>query len=271
MNMKSKFRLSGIYVLVLAFFSACDVFEYSPNQIILDDDEKNLNNKNIALLQSKPAKDTLKFILMGDTQRFYEESDAFVKSANNIVDLDFVIHAGDISDFGLSQEFIWVNDIMSKLNAPYITVIGNHDLIANGTKVYRQMFGPLNFSFIYSGIKFIFYDSNSREYNFDGSVPDLNWIGRELADTASYDWAIPVAHIPPYSIDTDLTMEEDFVNLLASNGRVNLSLHGHEHSFSIGEKYDNGITYVVATSVGKRGYALITTFNGDFTIEEIHY
>lgn len=265
-----KFRTAS-FILGLILLTACDIFEYSPNQIVLDDDEKNLNHKNITLLQSKPAKDTIKFILMGDTQRFYEEADDFVKSANKHPDLDFVIHAGDISDFGLSQEYIWVNDIMSKLKVPYFTVIGNHDLIANGVKVYKKMFGPLNFSFTYSGIKFIFYDGNSREYGFDGTVPDLNWIGRELADTDSYDWAIPVAHIPPDNVDTDLTKEEDFINLLTASGKVNLSLHGHEHSFTIEEKYDNGITFVVATTVQKKGYAFITLYEGDFTVEKIYY
>lgn len=271
--MKSIFnlKLSSVLGILMFSVSACDLIEYSPNQIVLDADEKDLNKKNIDLLQARPERDTLKFVLMGDTQRFYDEADKFVKSVNQQDDLDFVIHAGDISDFGLAKEFKWVNDIMKKINVPYVTVVGNHDLIANGPKVYKEMFGPLNFSFIYSGVKFIFYDSNAIEYAYDGTVPDLNWIEKELKDTAVYDWAIPVSHIPPYNPDTDLSKEVAFVNMLALNGKVNLSLHGHEHSFSEEEKYGNGITYLVSTTVEKKGYAIVTYFDGGFSIEKVYY
>src|SRR5690554_1333617 len=154
--------------------------------------------------------DTLRIVLMGDTQRFYDEVDAFVKSVNQQDGVDLVIHAGDISDFGLSQEFIWVNDIMSKLRAPYVTVIGNHDLLANGPKVYKKMFGPLNFSFNYAGVKFILFDSNSREHNFNGLVPDIPWIEEELADNTHYESAILVSHIPPYDGDIDASLSEKY-------------------------------------------------------------
>lgn len=263
-------KFSVCLISLCLLLAACDIIEYSPNQIILKEYERDLNRKNIEALQSKPAKDTLRFVLMGDTQRFYEEAASFVKSVNKLQNIDFVIHAGDISDFGLSQEFEWVAKIMSDLRVPYVTVVGNHDLIANGPKVYRKMFGPLNFSFTYSGVKFVFYDGNSIEYGFDGTTPDLDWIAEEL-ETGDFDWAIPVAHIPPFSKDTDLSKEEALADILGANGKVKLSLHGHEHAFSLTRKYENGVTYVVTTTVDKKAYALVTFSGGNFTVEEIYY
>lgn len=263
-------RMFFLLIALTPFLSACDIIEYSPNQIILKEYEKDLNRKNVSKLQSKPADDTLRIVLMGDTQRFYDEAESFVKSVNRLEGVDFVIHAGDVSDFGLSQEFEWIAKIMSGLKMPYVTVVGNHDLLANGPKVYRKMFGPLNFSFIYAGVKFIFYDANSIEYGFDGATPDLDWIEKELA-TGDFDWAIPVAHMPPFSIDTDLSKEEALADILGSVGKVKLSLHGHEHAFSVVDKYENGVTYVVSTTVNKKGYALITFIDGEFTVEEINY
>src|SRR5690606_13733173 len=145
---------------------------------------------------------------------------------------------GDISDFGLAKEFIWVNEIMSELKAPYVTVVGNHDLLANGPKVYKRMFGPLNFSFMYAGVKFLFFDSNSREYSFNGLIPDMNWIREELADTSSYDEAILVSHIAPFDGDFDPVLREQYAELMAGNEKVKLSLHGHQHSFSSGDFFD---------------------------------
>ena len=268
--MKVSTKLIISLVILFSFFSGCDIIEYSPNQIILKEYERDLNRKNVTKLQAKAPKDTLRFVLMGDTQRFYDEAESFVRSVNKLQNVDFVIHAGDISDFGLSQEFEWVAKIMAGLKVPYVTVVGNHDLIANGSKVYKKMFGPLNFSFIYADVKFIFYDANSIEYGFDGSTPDLDWIEKELSGD-DFNWAIPVAHIPPYSEDTDLTKEEALADILGASGKVKLSLHGHEHAFNVVEQYDNGVTYVTSTTVGKKGYALITFFDGGFEVEEIHY
>lgn len=208
---------------------------------------------------------------MGDTQRFYDEADGFVKSVNQQIGLDFVFHAGDISDFGLAKEFRWVNDIMKKINVPYVTVIGNHDLIANGAGIYKQMFGPMNFSFVYSGVKFIVYDSNAIEYGYDGTLPDLDWIEQELQDTTSYNWAIPVSHIPPDSPDTDLSKEDSIVNMLAENRKVSLSLHGHQHNFLVSEKHGNVITYLVATTVEKKGYAVVSYCSGELSIKKVFY
>ncbi len=267
-NSTGKLPISLISLIL--FLAACDIIEYSPNQIILKEYERDLNRKNIEKLQANSPEDTLRFVLMGDTQRFYDEAESFVKSVNKLKDIDFVIHAGDISDFGLSQEFEWIAKIMSDLNVPYVTAVGNHDLIANGSKVYRKMFGPMNFSFILSGVKFVFYDSNSIEYGYDGSTPDLAWIAGELG-TDDFDWAIPVAHMPPYSEDTDLTKEEALAGILGSTGKVKLSLHGHEHAFSVVEKYDNGVTYVVSTTVNKKGYAIISFYDGNFEVEEVYY
>lgn len=262
----------GSIILAALLLSSCDIFEYSPNQILLKEHERDLNKKNIAKLLSKAPDDTLKIVLMGDTQRFYEEVGKFVKSVNHQDDIDLVIHAGDISDFGLSKEFIWVNDILAKLKAPYVTVIGNHDLLANGPKVYQKMYGPLNFSFTYAGIKFIFFDSNSREHNFNGIVPDIPWIEGELADSTNYEFAILVSHIPPYDGDFDPNLADEYAQLVKEHPKVRLSLHGHQHSFRKKEFPDDGVTYVVSTSVGNKGYVMITiTSEGTTTIEKIYF
>ena len=65
--------------------------------------ETGINAKNIARIEEIcEGKDTLRFVLMGDSQRWYDETEDFVKALNKRDDVDFVIHGGDISDFGLS-------------------------------------------------------------------------------------------------------------------------------------------------------------------------
>ena len=34
-----------------------------------------------------------------------------------------------MSDFGVTDEFLWQRDIMNKLRVPYVALIGNHDCL----------------------------------------------------------------------------------------------------------------------------------------------
>ncbi|HYH14625.1 MAG TPA: metallophosphoesterase family protein, partial [Flavisolibacter sp.] len=121
-----------VAVTLLSLMSCKDLFQYSPKEVRLEEEEQNINLKNIPKIEALPKKDTLKFILIGDTQRFYDETADFVTAANQRNDISFVVLAGDISDFGLSKEFKWVHRELKQLKVPYIGVIGNHDMLSNG-------------------------------------------------------------------------------------------------------------------------------------------
>lgn len=253
---------TGLIALAL-ILQGC--FEYNPNQIILEDDEKDLTAKNLKMLHAAPADATVRFVLMGDSQRFYDDSEDFVHSVNQLEGIDFVIHAGDITDFGLAQEFKWVHEIMSGLKVPYLTVIGNHDLLANGRKVYRKMYGEFNYIFEYGDFRFILLDTNSREYGFNGAVPDLDWLQSQL-ETSNKKTVI-ISHIPPFDADFDGNLEHKYAELLADDPNVVLSLHGHQHSFFDETYYDDGVRYFVTTSMNKRGYAVITMTANEIEVE----
>jgi 3',5'-cyclic AMP phosphodiesterase CpdA len=255
---------------LLLLMAACSVFEYHPYETNIDDDKRNLNSRAFARIASETSdKDTLTIIAMGDTQRFYDEVDGFVKSANR-QDVDFVLLNGDISDFGLKDEFEWVHERMRKLNKPYVAVIGNHDLSGNGETVYKKMYGSDNDSFIVNRIKFIILNTNSREYHFNGRVPDIQWLKDQLAGEG-FDRAVVVSHISPYDNDFDENLEQGYASALRESGKVNLSLHGHRHSFQEGEPYGDGIRYIVSTSMDDRMYLLIKLFGDSFTMEKVFY
>ena len=258
-----------VAMLLISLATAC--FEYNPNQIILDDDEKNLTAKNIERLKAQPAPDTIVVSFMGDTQRFYDEADEYVDHLTGVDDVTFVLHGGDISDFGLAKEFGWVNDIMSDLKVPYLTAVGNHDLLANGKKVYNEMYGPQNYSFEYGNYKFIIIDTNSREYGFNGRVPDIDWLAAELSDNPADKRVIVVSHISPWNGDFDSDLEMDYANLLASDPHVVLSLHAHTHSFLDKVYYNDGVRYLVTTSMQKKGYLKLKLWDDGYSVEQVNY
>lgn len=108
----------------------CDMIDYHPYDVRISG-ETDVNAHNIAEIEQKcKGKTTIKFVTMGDSQRWYDETLDFVGEINKRDDIDFVIHGGDMSDFGVTDEFLWQRDIMNKLHVPYVTLIGNHDCLA---------------------------------------------------------------------------------------------------------------------------------------------
>ncbi len=248
--------------------SSCDAFLYSPNEVRVEEQERDINAKNIQRLSLLQASDTLKFVLIGDTQRFYEETDAFVRQINGAEDVDFVILAGDITDFGLNKEFKWVNERLSRLKVPYITVIGNHDMLANGREVYRKMYGAENFSFTVNGNTFICLNTNSEEVGFDGTLPDMNWLTSELGKSKNSNNVFVISHVPPFSAAFDKSLEQSYADVLKSNRNVRLSLHGHQHYYSLSNPYNGGCDYLVVGSMNKKNYAVVSVAGGKYNIEE---
>jgi 3',5'-cyclic AMP phosphodiesterase CpdA len=248
----------------------CSLFEYHPYEVRVPADEKDLNAKAIAqILRNDPVKDTLRIILMGDTQRFYDEVEAFVKSANQ-QEADFVLLAGDITDFGINDEYSWIHDIMRDLNKPYIAVVGNHDLSGHGQQVFQERYGRLNASFVVDRFKFILLNTNSREFEFNGHVPDLQWLNQELSGD-DFDRAVVVSHVPPFDDDFDPKLELGYTSVLAQSGKVNLSLHGHQHTYRNSEFYDDGVRYIISSSMDDRMYVMIKLWGSSYEVQEIFF
>ena len=217
------------------------------------------------------AKDSFKFIVIGDSQRFYDELRDFVANVNQRKDVSFIVLNGDITDFGLNKEYKWINRELSRLNIPYLAVIGNHDMLANGSLLYKQMFGAENFSFHYGETKFICLNSSSREKGFDGSLPDLDWLKTELKDLSRYRNAFVISHVPPFHKDFDKTLAAPYNNALVESKKIRLSIHGHDHNYSTSHPYGSEIEYLVSGTINKRSYSLISVTDDDYEIEKVEY
>lgn len=269
--MKTFYILSALAFCVLVFHS-CGKVEYSPHQKFDSNTPQQLNEKNIKWLQSKVNNDTLRFVLSGDSQREYEDSEEMVNIINRIRGVDFVLLNGDISDFGLYQEMEWMNDIFSKLNVPYITVLGNHDLYSgSGKAIYNRMYGPENFSFVYDSIKFVCHDANSREYNFNGKVPDIPWLANELQPQEGVKGYIGASHVPPYDVDFDKNLEQEYTSLLVNSPNFIASLHAHINKTQISTPYGGNIPFIVTKNVKGEEFILIDIIDGKISFQAVPF
>ena len=146
-----------------------------------------------------------------------------MKSVNQQPGISFMVVAGDISDFGLAREMRWVDEKLRRLKVPYLTVVGNHDLVGNGREAYQHVYGALNYSFVYGDTKFVLIDTNSREYNFNHKVPDINWLQTQLATLDGARRQVVMSHVPPDNADFDPTLQMPFAQALGTAPNVVLS------------------------------------------------
>lgn len=258
----------------LALLTGCELIEFSPNQTSSPAAYSDLTAKNLAALAQRPLPpgDTLRFVFTADSQRFYGEAEDLVASVNQQPGIAFVVVAGDISDFGLGREMRWVHDRLKQLRVPYLTVVGNHDHAANGRQVYQKVFGPLDYVFTYAGTRFIMLNTNGREYRFNGSVPNIGWLGQQLADTAGVQRQVVVNHVPPMDPDFDPQLEQPYVQSLLAAPRMALALNGHRHDFGIDEYYGQGLTFINSYGFEKRRYVILTLWgNKQFKLKTIEF
>ncbi|OON71201.1 metallophosphoesterase [Hymenobacter sp. CRA2] len=268
--------LAGSAFTLASLLSGCGLIEFNPNETRTPEAYSNLTRKNLERLQQQPnplGGDSLRFVFVGDSQRFYDEADAFVKSVNQQPGVAFVAIAGDISDFGLIREMRWVHDRLKKLDVPYLTVIGNHDQVGNGRESYQKVYGPLNYSFEYGGTRFVLVDTNGREYGFNGRVPDVPWVQRALSEPGpGIRRQVVMSHVPPMDADFDPQLERPYVQALNDAPRVAFELNGHRHDFSIGEPYENGLTFINSYSFEKREYVVLTVWGEkEFSLKTVQY
>jgi hypothetical protein len=261
---------------VAGLLAGCDLIEYSPNETRTPEEYSDLTRKNLEELASRPKPtggDTLRFVFTGDSQRFYSEAEDFVKSVNQQRGISFVVIAGDISDFGLVREMQWVDARLRKLNVPYLTVIGNHDQVANGREAYQQVYGPLNYTFSYGETQFVLVDTNGREYGFSGKVPDVDWVRSQTAVLPDgVKRQIVLSHVPPEDADFDPQLVRPYVSALEQAPGMVFELNGHRHGFGIGQPFENGLTFINSYGFEKRRYVVLTLWGEkEFKLDAVEF
>lgn len=98
----------------------------------------------------------------------------------------------------MKKEYEWAVDILSKLDIPYVGLIGNHDVIGNGDQVFNKLFGEENFSFIVRDVKFVCLNTNAIEYDYSHPVPDFGFLKKSCKTVPGITAArsLPCMHVP---------------------------------------------------------------------------
>jgi Icc-related predicted phosphoesterase len=207
---------------------ACACLRTSPYGA--DPDERDLNRKNRDALLRRPGPGRLTFVAISDTHDAYDDLAESAQRISADADVSLVVHAGDISNQGLLQEFVWSDRALREFTMPVLMSIGNHDAISAGKEIYWRMYGPYDHSFVWADLKWVFVNSNTLE--FGRNVPDRAWVLREVSDRQGARGVVLVTHQSPTSVNDfrggDL---RQFWRELLDTGAVTLFIHGHLDDF----------------------------------------
>ncbi len=272
--MKTSYKCCrGVWMACIGILllSSCDRFEYNPYDTQYLDDT-HINQTNINRIEgATTTDDTLRFVFVGDTQRMYDETEAFVKDVNKLQNIDFVIHGGDITDFGLSKEYKWMHEILKKLKVPYVTLIGNHDVVGHGKDVFQEVYGDLNFSFTSHKTRFVCLNTNALEFDYSTPVPDFDFMLQQVADSADIDQTIVVMHAPPFDEQFNNNVTLMFNYVVEQYKNLRFCLHAHQHSLKETDFFNNGIMYYGCDDISGRNYMIFTVTPDSYTYTVKYY
>jgi Icc-related predicted phosphoesterase len=259
-------RIIALIGIILLFVTCDKVFEYSPYEANVSNEYKNTTVKNLQLIKNiQTTSDTFKFAFITDNHYQYTNLKTVIDDINRKDDIVFVILGGDIAHEGLRKEYMIFYNIMETLHKPYLTAIGNHDYLSNGEVVYQQMFGVNNYSFVFNDNKFVIFDDVVWESDMK---PDFIWLSTQLTDNSLFKQVFVIAHIPPFSDQFDSEMEQTYKTLMQENN-VQLSIHGHVHSYSFGKYYEDSVDYLTCPNLKNPTYCIINVSNMSSNIELI--
>lgn len=263
--MKHFVHILLLSALMLLSFSACDsVFDIHPYDTRVEG-ATDLNAKNIKLIEERCLdKDTMHIAVISDSHQWYKDLEAEIADINRRDSIDFVIHLGDLTDFGSTLEYSLARERLLKLRKPFVVMQGNHDCLGTGNEVYAKMFGNNDFSFIAGRVKFIMINTNAIEYDYSEPVPDFDFLEAEATrDSALFDHSVACMHAAPYSEQFNNNVLKPFNYYVMNFPNLMFCLYGHGHQIDEHDFFNNGIIYYEVAAAKKRKYRIFTiTPNG---------
>lgn len=260
------------FSLLILLTLGCNLIDVHPYAVKLKG-ETDINAKNIEIIESScKEKQTIRFVTMGDSQRWYDETKDFVEHLNSRNDIDFVIHGGDMTDFGVADEFVWQRDIMNGLKVPYVVVLGNHDCLGTGEQTYKKLFGEENFSFIAGRVKFVCLNTNAIEYDYSRPIPDFYFMEREMSERSEeFEKSVIVMHARPLAEQFNNNVARVFHRYATEYPNLQFCTAAHDHRVTAEDIFKDGVMYYGSDCMKRRSYLLFTIKPEGYDYEVVYY
>jgi hypothetical protein len=200
------------------------------------------------------AKDSVKFVLIGDTgtgtEKQKELADLLLRSRQSFP-FEFVLLVGDNlyggekpADYKMKFEDVYRPLIDQQVK--FYAALGNHDEPAQRFYEHFNMDGKEYYRFTRGNVAFYALNSNYMDKK------QIDWLQSELAKDQT-EWKVAFFHHPPYSSGgkhgSDTSLRE-IVEPIFTRYNVNVVMAGHEHFYER-IKPQKGVFYFISGAGGK--------------------
>lgn len=218
------------------------------------------------------GKSAIRFAVISDTQRWYDETREAVSALNARGDIDFVLHTGDMADFGMKAEFERQRDILNRLHVPYVVLLGNHDCLATGEEIFRTIFGDFNTAFTAGNVRILCLNTNALEFDLREAVPNFEFIETELTEfPPEASKTIVAMHAKPYTEQFGDNVAKGFQYLVTRFPGLQCCINGHGHNYKVVDLFGDGVLYYECDNIAKRSYLLFTVNDEGYACERIEF
>lgn len=194
-----------------------------------------------------------------------------IEDINAMPGVQFVILSGDLTEFGDTEEFRFMRDILQNFNKPYLLVTGNHDVnwSENGCTAFVDFLGAPHFCYDCQGVRFIGCGAGPALRMGPPQIPreEVVWLDSVVAATPK---DMPVIFVNHFPLNRDLSNWYEVVDILKTRD-IRAVLAGHLH---VNRPYDaEGIPGFIGRSSLRRtdpigGYNLVHVWGDSITVRE---
>lgn len=191
------------------------------------------------------------FVVFGDNRDGDQTFKDLIAKVNQEKGISFAVNTGDFVSYGKAQQYVAYQQMISKLKVPVYNVVGNHDGVGGGWRIFLKTFGPLYYSFDYQGDHFIILNNSFKE-SFDSE--QFNWLKKDLAGMQARHKFVfmhkpvfdPSEIYKGYIMPGHMVIKE--LMQLFTKYRVDYVFAGHIHGYAKAER--DGVNYIVTAGAG---------------------
>lgn len=182
-------------------------------------------------------------------------------------DASFLIHMGDITETGATEEYELFKGQASKLSFPVLATMGNHEARWQDPQgaQFRNYLGPSTFSFDYGQWHFIVLNTSYPEQGHGTVDPAvLSWLEKDLASQSGNKPVAIFSHHPLLYQARNFQDADDAVLELIDKYPIQAVFSGHGHSF-IPWKVQ-GRSFFMSGALMDNAYTLVEVSGKDLTV-----
>lgn len=218
---------------------------------------QNWNPENLKRIKAA-AIEPLTFAVFGDNRGEHPlVFESLLKEVDRDPSLSFGIHLGDmVMNADPDKYRTFFQAVRLNFHKPLLSVIGNHELYGDrGLELYREIFGPDDYSFQIDRNYFIVVDDAAKE----GLAPEqLRWLEAELQKSQAARTRLVFLHVPlfdPRGGDNHHCLRPELASqllVLFKQYRVTHVFAAHIHGYYLGAW--DGVPYTITGGAGAKLY-----------------